>query len=143
MQITLKPDTEILKVTTRFDNPIPFVTEDFEAPLWIYSWDAYGSPTMVISADSWEIAYDACIDELPTIATSEVYEAYGFDDQASFDQALENDPDSLELDEGYRYQSNATGTGIVNVGLYEGLSPLTTEYVKQAGIKITIGIPED
>ena len=139
MQVTLKPDTELKSVRTRFDNPIQFVTEDFEAPLWIYSFDAYGSPTMVISADSWESAYEACIDELTTIPASEVYEAYGFDDQATFDQAVENDPDSLDLDEGYRYQSNCTGTGIVNVGYCEGLNPLTTQYLKESGIKLTIG----
>ena len=141
-QITLKQDTEILDVKSRFDNPIGFVMEDYEAPLWIYSWDAYGAPTRIISADTWEGAYDACIDDLPTIEASEVFEAYGFEDQASFDQTVENDPDTLELSEGYQYQSNATGTGIVNVGHYESLNPLTTDYVKRNGIKITIGIEE-
>ena len=142
-QLRLKQATEILDVKSRFDNPIEFVMADYDAPMWIYSWDAYGAPTRIISADTWEGAYDACLDDLPTIEPSEVFEAYGFEDQASFDREVELNPDRIELCEGYRYQPNATGTGIVNVGHYEGLEPLTTDYVKRTGIKLSIGIVWD
>lgn len=140
-QIVLKTDTELLKAATRFDNEITVVAEDSEAPLWIYSWDAYGSPTCIVSATSWDSAYEALIDELPTIPDSELYEAYGFETQADFDACRNDDlHDWPELIEGYQYQSNFTGTGIVNIGHYESLSPLTSDYLKQSGIKLTIGV---
>lgn len=140
-QIILKTDTELLKASTRFDNEIMVVAEDSEAPLWIYSFDAYGSPTCIVCATSWDSAYEALIDELPTIPESELYEAYGFETQADFDARFDDDLyEWSELAEGYRYQSNFTGTGIVNIGHYESLSPLTTDYLKQSGIKLSIGV---
>jgi len=140
-QIILKTDTELLKASTRFDNEILVVAEDSEAPLWIYSFDAYGSPTCIVSAVSWNSAYEALIDELPTIPESEVYEAYGFETQADFEARFDDDLyEWSELAEGYRYQSNCTGTGIVSIGHHESLSPLTTDYLKQSGIKLSIGV---
>ena len=47
--------------------------------------------------------------------------------------------DDINLIEGYRYQSNFTGTGIVGVGHMESLDPLTPDYLKQSGIRLTIG----
>jgi hypothetical protein len=92
---------------------------------------------MVISARSWDSAYETCIDEMRTIDDKEVFEAYGFDSQADMD-ACEN-WDDIELIEGYRQQSNCVGTGIVGVGHMESLSPLTPDYLKQSGIRLTIG----
>lgn len=136
-QITLKPDTELKSVETRSGYKVNFVTEDYEAPLWVYSCESYGEATMVISARSWDSAYEACIDEMRTIDDKEVFEAYGFDSQSDMD-ACEN-WDDINLIEGYRYQSNFTGTGIVGVGHMESLDPLTPDYLKQSGIQLTIG----
>lgn len=44
-----------------------------------------------------------------------------------------------ELQEGYRHQPNATGTGIVNIDLNgESLDLLTPEFIESAGIVLTI-----
>ena len=115
-QITLKFNTEIKSAETRFGYKVNFVTEDYEAPLWVYSCESYGEATMVISANGWE---------------------NGFDSQADMD-ACEN-WDDIELSEGYRQQSNCVGTGIVGVGHMESLNPLTSDYLKQSGIQLTIG----
>jgi len=77
-------------------------------------------------------AYDACsaweewLDEQPTIPDDEVREAYGFDTQEAMGKAREDD-NPIELIEGYEYQANCTGTGIVNVDHYTWISEATIE----------------
>ena len=144
-QINLKDDTEIMSVKTQYGNDIAFLN-DWTSPLWVYS-NEYG-PTFIATGQTWESTYEAIIDELTTVPESELYEAFGFDNQADYDakiaelRAETGDVEWPELIEGYRYQSNFTGTGIVSVGHYENLSPLTTEYLKESGIQLEIGAVE-
>jgi hypothetical protein len=111
-------------------------------------------PTFLIRADNESSAYEIWIDESPTIEVDDVPEAYGaFDKLVEHMEKLghENDYplrdfanrwnpwffqvsthnanytgawDSWNLDEGYQYQSNASGTGIVSVGHYEWMRSL-------------------
>ena len=136
MQITLKDDTELLSVKTKYGHDIAFYN-DWPGTLWVYSCE-YG-PCFVVAAQTFDSAYESIMDELKTIDASEDYEAYGFDSDADFKAAVEADSDSLALNEGYQYQSNSTGTGIVNVGYYESLSPLTSEFLKESGIQLEVG----
>ena len=111
------------------------IYDDCYGPLWVYGHE-FG-PTMVIRASTFETAYEIAIDESLTIAPSEVPEAYGFDTQEELDTVVEagEHPDLLE---GYQYQSNATGTGIVNVGHYEWIEELTPETIERFNLKISI-----
>ena len=74
-------------------------------------------PSKLVRADSWENAWEAYIDECPTVPADELHEAYGIDDQAEFDRMVADARDGLcewpELSCEYDHQSNASGTGIV------------------------------
>jgi hypothetical protein len=74
-------------------------------------------PSKLVRADSWENAWEAYIDECPTVPADELHEAYGIDDQAEFDRMVADARDGLrewpELSDEYTYQSNSTDTGIV------------------------------
>lgn len=139
MQIQPHDDHTLLSAQTQYGTPIQ-VYDDSWGPLWLYSTDPYGHIAMIIRTQTFEEAWDIAIDESVTILESELHEAYGLTLEEF--KALDSDVDEcleLQLQEGYRYQSNFTGTGIVETGHYEHLEPLTTEYVKAAGIVVKIG----
>lgn len=121
--------------------------DDGDGPLWVFGRNPYaGQPEMVIRARSFETAWEIAIDECATIPESEVPEAYGFysSDHADPAKALRDAADAAhaglgeypELVEGYEYQSNCTGTGIVDVGRYAWLREMTREDC--ATIRLTI-----
>lgn len=95
--------------------------DDGFGSLFVYG--AEFGPSIVIRAMSWEDAYEIAIDESPAIPYSEVPEAYGFDNKEEFSAAIQDGHD-LELTEGYQFQSNSTGTGIVFSGYYDWLTPI-------------------
>ena len=112
----------------------PKVYDDCSGDLYVYGQE-YG-PICLIRANSWEAAYEIAIDESPPVALDDVHEAYGFDTQAELDDARRANPDGgPELAEGYQYQTNATGTGIVNSGYYEWLN--TLDEFNRGGDQIT------
>jgi hypothetical protein len=122
--------------------------DDSWGPLWVYGHE-FG-PMMIIRAKSFETAYEIAIDESPTIPVEEVPEAYGFygeNAKAELDAAVTKARDGIgeypELIEGYQYQSNCSGTGIVSVGHYEWLQELTPAFCKEAGIDLEIESDED
>lgn len=120
---------------------------------WYVAGHEFG-PCVLVHAKGFESAWEAWIDESPTIAESELTEAYGVPDSEEIETWKEKNPappyysgdwrewaDRLhaeekrilavwgdaahagereypELIEGYEYQSNASGTGIVDVGCY-------------------------
>lgn len=120
---------------------------------WFVCGHEYG-PTFLVRADSEYSAYNIWRDESPTISADDVHEAYGaFDkllehmvnlghennralrnfctrwDRVFFEVSTRDANytgawDNWELLEGYEYQSNSSGTGIVDVGHYEWLRPL-------------------
>ena len=111
--------------------------DDGMGQLWLYQ-DA-GGTLGVVRAQTWEDAYDCVLDEILTpIPADEVAEAYGFPDQAALDAAIAAGAEP-ELVEGYQYQSNATGTGIVPIDLNgELLEPLTVERVRQMDLRVKL-----
>lgn len=138
MQITPKNETRLVGATTRYGSEIR-TYDDGRGPLWIVR-GAYGV-RRIIRASSWYTAYAIHIDEEPTIPESELPEAYGFDSPEEFRAAVEEAnrqgyyPD---LAEGYRYQDNATGTGIVAEDYCDRLDPLTSEMVRELEIGLSI-----
>lgn len=108
-------------------------------------------PDAAIRADSFSSAYNAWIDERPTIAPEDVPDAYGAFDRfvewmesrghedtlhlrqfcsvhaAEFFRLQTSEAgcwDDWPLIEGYEYQSNASGTGIVDVGFDDRLDEI-------------------
>lgn len=74
-------------------------------------------PSKLVRADSWESAWEAYIDECPTVPDDELHEAYGYDSRAEFKQMVDDVNDRAreypDLSDEYDHQSNSTDTGIV------------------------------
>lgn len=111
--------------------PLP-VYDDGDGPLWLFG-EEYGA-TMLVRASSFEAAWGIVIDESRTIDPSEVPEAFGYegeDAQARLDADLREARDGRgewpDLIDGYEYQSNSSGTGIVSVSYYAWLREFTRE----------------
>ena len=151
-QIELKDTTSLQAVVNDYGRHL-LLSDDW-GPLWVYR--SADGDEVVAQADSWESAYETVIDTLHPIAQSEVPEAYGFDGwcsggykrteanyspetaQARFDKATKAEP-YPELIEGYRYQSNTTGTGIVSISLGgESLLPLTPALLARLGWRLVV-----
>ncbi len=94
----------------------------------------------IVRAQSWEDAYSIVEDEfLHVVSNDQIYEAYGFDSQSDFDARDKANDDTMDLIEGYSYQSNSTGSGIVEHDLNgEQLSPLTVEACENWKININV-----
>ena len=115
-------------------------------------------PFALVRELSWSDAYDAAIDVMPTIAQEDIPEAYGLwvhevadswlitdetanenslqtfsTEQAAISAALDLCQDR-DLAEGYTYQSNFTGTGIVSLPEYEDLRPVNPETLSERGL---------
>lgn len=105
------------------DSARPLATiDDGFGQLYVYGNET--GATHIARADSFESALGAIYDELPTIPESDVPEAYGFETR---EQLLGADTDTLELCEGYYYQDNSSGTGIVDPGHHEWCHELDRE----------------
>ena len=136
-QITLKSDTELTTVKNRHGREIMLIDESFWPELWAYENSELGGLTAVGQGRDYQSVYDAIIDQLEPIEQEDVPEAYDCENQAELDAILATG-DYPKLGEGYELQSNATGTGIVRVGYHEYLGPLTLDYVKRNGLRLTI-----
>jgi hypothetical protein len=130
--LTLKDSTQLLGARSRANGFPVRVYDDGMGPLWMFGCE-YGV-TMIIRALSFETAWEIAIDESPTIDATDVPEAYGVygdDAERKLRQAVElaeaGDGEYPELVEGYEFQSNATGTGIVDVGHYAWLRQMRRE----------------
>ena len=141
--ITLKDQTTLASAYLKESYPggqrfvVP-VYDDSWGELWVFGCEH--GVTRVIRCQSFESAWEIAIDESPTISADDVPEAYGFygtppvhEDtgetwghlQADMKDWTE-DREHPELIEGYEYQSNMSGTGIVNVGHYSWLREANT-----------------
>ena len=136
----LKQDTSVTRATRALSgHPVPVAISSYlDHSVWVYSHDAYGSPAMIIQADTFEDAYETMLDESREISEEEVPEAHGMTTEewealiAASDDG--QDVEWPELSEGYQYQPNARTTGIINVGHYESLTPWT----KDCGVRLWI-----
>lgn len=141
---TLYPDDISFEFKNEFGRPIRYY-DDGMGPLWIFR-DTMGI-VGIVRAQSWVDAYSIVEDEfLPVVPVDKVYEAYGFDNEFAFHAAIKiaeetkNYPDLLE---GYSFQSNSTGTGIVEHDLNgEDLSPLTLELCERLKIQVFVKLGE-
>lgn len=102
---------------------------------------SYWSPVLIVGAASWTDAYETAIDERPTVAPDDLWMAYGFDSPEEYDAAVmeakESGHDWPDLAEGYTYQSNASGTGIVDTSEFT-IVELTRDLMKKHGIEVSI-----
>ena len=131
----LKDDTTLISATNG-GYPLD-VYDDGMGPLFAYGHE-FG-PTLIIRAQTFCDAYEIAIDESATIPPSELPEAYGYDTQEELDAAYAADPDNfVELAEGYCYQSNFTGTGIVDEGHYAWLREIDAAWLRATGVKLAI-----
>lgn len=118
----LKNGTRVVAARNRYGSPVEVVDEGYGSGDTVYLYGDETGTRLVVVAQSWEDAYEAAIDSRPTIPKDEVYEAYGFDspeEMAAWEGEYAREGEYRELEEGYQYQSNASGTGIVNAGHYE------------------------
>jgi hypothetical protein len=141
MNKQINPD-HTLVFKNKYDRTLPYYDDGF-GPLWIFC-NSMGIER-IIRAQTWEDAYEIAVDERAPIAAEEVPAAYGFDTQAELDAAtaaLADGDGGPDLIEGYQYQSNSSGTGIVDVDLNgEALDPLTYERLRE--LEITMTFSED
>jgi hypothetical protein len=133
----IKDDETLSSAFSEFGREIS-TYDDGSGRLWVYSHEF--SPTWIVRADSFESALECVYDEMEPIPASELYEAYGFDTEEEYKESVRrtDEEDIPDLIEGYSYQANATGTGIVNHGHYEGLTELTNEIIETLKISILI-----
>ena len=121
---------------------VEFIDEGWDGfPLFVIGHE-FG-PTHLIRANHLSSAYEVWVDEQPTVPVEDLWEAYGFNSEESynefcslFNQGLKEEAwviaknDGIEGEgvsvpddypyviEGYEQQSNSSGTGIVDVGHY-------------------------
>jgi hypothetical protein len=121
MTTLITDDQELVSAATRYGTPIK-TYDDGSGPLYAYR-DASGLVGLVRALD-WDWAWEIVEDEILTpIPDDEIPEAYGFNTLEELQAAEEPD-----LVEGYSYQSNATGSGIVAHDLNgESLNELTPD----------------
>jgi hypothetical protein len=134
----IRDDQRLLGAYGRHGDGIP-TSDDGFGGLWVY-YDSMGVAG-VVRARTWEDAYEAVEDDiLQPIAEDEVHEAYGFEGEGAedrFRRALAEDPDPLQLEENFTYQSNATGTGIVQHDPNgDNLEAMTPELRERLGITL-------
>lgn len=151
-------DVTIIGAKNEFNRSLQ-VYDDFSGSLYVYGQE-YG-PIGIIRADSCESALEIAYDEfLVPIDSDEIPEAYGFwqyEEEGTFflkdEDSSETYPfasadarqeylqvllEDRDLVEGYYYQANATGTGIVNAGYYEWLESFTQELAERFGITLEV-----
>ena len=135
----IDPDNFTIRFVNNYGRDIPYYDDGMGV---IYVASNTSGPDRFIRAMSESDAYDIWRDESPTIPVDELYMAYGFDSQAEFD-ACEN-RDEIDLIEGYEYQSNSSGTGIVDIDLNgEQLTPVTLEWLAAHEITLEITASTD
>ena len=148
-----------------YGTPITIYDDGFGV-LWLYR--EAGGLQGIVRARSWEAAYEICQDEIMSrVPQDEVIEAYGFytldrsqpgnpryqamrdagNLLAEFTIRTEAEKycldtiqrEECELVEGYEYQPNATGTGIVSFDLNgQSLEELTPELAERLEIRIQV-----
>ena len=159
----IRYNEELVSATDQWGDTLA-TYDDGMGPLWLYR-DASGCRTAVVRALGWEDAYELVTDYiLPTTGEDSLPEAYGYYihrrgarrwDVEKPDETLlgsypsEDEAQQAALDhagktyadlvEGYRYQPNATGTGIVEYDINgEFLEPLSERLLEEIGVQLVI-----
>jgi hypothetical protein len=127
MTTLITDNQELVSAFTRFGTPIKTYDDGMGA---LYAYRDAGGLCGIVRAMSWEDAWEIVEDEILTpIPHEDLPEAYGFDTLEELQAAEEPD-----LEEGYSYQSNTTGSGIVAHDLNgEALDELTPDLLEALG----------
>lgn len=130
-------DTEKLTpvFATYFDSPIKFY-DDSWGNFWVFR--DTGGIVGIVRARTWEDAYSIVEDEfLPVVPVEDIHECYDMTAEQYAKKSANNGEDWPDLVEGYSYQSNSTGSGIVHHDLNgESLDVLTLELIEHLEIKV-------
>lgn len=88
-----------------------------------FGWVGFDSESYLVHADSFESAYEIAVDLADTVPAGELHEAYGItaEQLAAYDSFA-----PVNLVEGYEYQSNSTGTGVVFTGYHTTCEEIKT-----------------
>lgn len=165
-------DQELVGAKSEFDNPIR-VYDDGWGKLWVYrtSLGVTGIVRAQTWHDAYECVLDEILTPISVDDVSDAYGAWdklrdflinkGHEDTPQlrhfcsrydtlyFDIATHNANETAAWDdwpliEGYEYQSNGKGTGIVSIDLnWESLELLTLEFIDRAGISLEIKDEDD
>ena len=127
METLITDEQTLAGAKTEYGNDIKIWDDGF-GDLYIHR-DSMGI-SGIVRANTWEEAYECVLDEiLIPISKEDAQELYE-------DMKKEGTED---LPEGYQYQSNTTGTGIVDIDLNgDYLDKLTPELLKQLNISLQI-----
>jgi hypothetical protein len=129
---------EIKRIINEYGREIPFYSDGMCETLWVYRTST--GIAGVVQCNGFEGALECVYDEiLKPIPDDEIHEAYGLDSEGF--AVLSHD---LELAEGYRHQSNSTGSGIVAVDLNgEMLDELTMYGIDKYRLTIIVADEHD
>lgn len=113
-EITLRDSTAVHSATTRGGYPIRVseCSHSVRGYLWIVR-TPYGIDG-VVAADHIDAAHAAYLDDAPTVPVDDLPAAYGAADRAEL-VAMAGRGEPPDLIDGYHYQGNASGTGVVAV----------------------------
>lgn len=126
MSLLIQDDQTLVSVTNRYDRELPVYDDGF-GKLYVYR-DSMGIRG-VVRAMSWEDAFEIAVDEFLPVVTYT-------DELAEIEQHFK---DTGDLPEGYRFQANATGSGIVSYDLNgEYLDELTDQLAKELELAVVI-----
>ena len=127
-------DQELVSATTRHGSPVKTYDDRFGS---LYAYRDAGGLVGLVRASSWEDAWEIVMDEILTpITDDDLPEAYGFD---TLEELLAAPAEERDLVEGYSYQSNATGSGIVEHDLNgEALNELTPDLLESLEWRIEV-----
>lgn len=123
MKITIGEETEEVELINDYG-------EGLDGTLFLigheYGW------SHLVNAQTREDAEDAWLDQAKPLEENELYTAYGYRTQKEFEDRPEDDEGNLA--EGYRYQPNFTGTGVVYVGDHHRVRKVELE-----GVTLSLG----
>lgn len=143
----LKDGTSLEGAESRYGHKIRTYDDGF-GPLWVYR-ESLGI-VGIVRAQTMESAWECVLDDILTpIDADDIADAYEFggcdaDHNCNGTMLPEGHctehPDAYRnLSEGYHYQPNATGSGIVAVDLNgSALDPLTPEMLREWGVRLRI-----
>lgn len=144
-QITIKPDT-LLHSATDGSREIAVINDGWDdRPVWLVEQASgnFGCVVAVVAERSFEAAYSAWVDEAPTVPPEDLHDAYGFNTPQAYQDAVavaEELETYVPLADGYTYQGNASGTGIVYTA-DTTLGPLTRDRLRDSDLNLQIRGP--
>lgn len=105
---------------------IPFEVEDPDGDWWLLLADESSFTLFprallkIYSQTSFDTIWEKCLDMAKTVPEKDLYQAFGFDTDEDYQEAFSKldveNYEYLDLAEGYHFQPNFSGTGIVELG---------------------------